>query len=127
MRVVVALLVMLTLALIPPAAAHLDKSGPSSVGQTEPTLESIAMGMPVFTGARFHPRSRVTVTLASGGRRHTRVVRTTGAGTFVVRFTLVVIDPCRGTLTVTAVDSLGARARFTHLCRPPSVTDPYRP
>jgi hypothetical protein len=80
--------------------------------------------MPVFVGARFHPGSRVTVTLANGARRHSRSVRASQAGGFTVRFTFVAIDPCRGSLSVTAVDGLGARAGWTRVCRPPSLTDP---
>ncbi|HET6682775.1 MAG TPA: hypothetical protein VFG75_03690 [Gaiella sp.] len=81
--------------------------------------------MPLFAGARFHRGARVTVTLANGARRHTRTVRASRTGRFTVRFTFVAVDPCRGTLTVTAVDGLGARARWTRECRPPSTTDPY--
>ena len=81
--------------------------------------------MPVFVGARFHPETRVTVTLANGTRRHTRTVRASQTGGFTVRFTFVVVDPCHGTLRITAVDTLGARAHWTRECRPPSTTDPY--
>jgi sulfate adenylyltransferase subunit 1 (EFTu-like GTPase family) len=67
----------------------------------------------------------VTVTLVNGTRGHTRTVRASATGAFTVRFTLVVVDPCRGALTITARDRLGARAHWTRQCRPPSLTDPY--
>ena len=79
----------------------------------------------MFVGARFHGATQVTVTLANGARRHVRSVRASQAGGFTVRFTFVAVDPCRGILSVTAVDGLGARARWTRECRPPSTTDPY--
>ena len=81
--------------------------------------------MPVFAGTSFHRGALVTSTLANGAGRHTRTVRASPTGRFTVRFTFVAVDPCRGTLTVTAVDGLGGRAQWTRVCRPPSTTDPY--
>jgi hypothetical protein len=85
----------------------------------------VRLGAPVFLGQRFARSSPVTVTLTNGAHRFTRTIRSTPAGSFVVRFAFVAVDPCRGTLTVVAVDRGGNRARWTHTCRPPSTTDPY--
>jgi len=121
----VSCLVACALAPISVAAATTGAAATAGRGDSAPTIRPTRVGLPVFVGAQFHPGARVTVTLANGARRHTRTVRSSQAGGFVVRFTLVVVDPCRGSLTVTAVDGLGARARWTRECRPPSVTDPY--
>jgi hypothetical protein len=80
--------------------------------------------VPVFQGERFHRLSPVTVTLRNGAKQFTRTVRTSRAGAFVVHFTFVAVDPCRGTLSVVAVDAAGNRAHWTRVCRPPSITDP---
>ncbi len=90
-----------------------------------PTLAQTRVGLPVFLGQQFDELTPVTVTLTNGAKRFTRTVQTSRAGAFVVRFTLVAVDPCRGTLSVVAVDSNGNRARWTRVCRPPSITDPY--
>ena len=39
-------------------------------------------------------------------------------------FGLVAFVPCRGTMSVTALDGRGARATLSRVCRPPSTTDP---
>ena len=116
-------LVACALAPISVAAATVE-AAPTAGRDDAPTIRPTRIGMPVFVGGGFHPGTRVSITLANGARRHTRAVRASQAGAFTVRFTFVAVDPCRGTLNVTAVDGLGARARWTRECRPPSVTDP---
>jgi hypothetical protein len=112
--------------LAPVSVAAATAQGAPRTGSDEPApvIRAVRPGFPVFVGAHFHPGSRVTVTLATGVRRHTRRVTASPAGGFTVRFDLVAVDPCRGTLDVTAVDPLGARARWTRECRPPSLVDP---
>ena len=109
-------LALCALASVLPAAA--------ATGDAAPSLRPNRLGIPVFVGSRFHPGARVTVTLRNGARRHVHEVRASVAGSFVVRFGHVAIDPCRGTLSVTALDGRGARATWTRVCRPPSTTDP---
>ena len=58
-------------------------------------------------GIRFKPRESVTLTL-DGGRRGTKRVLTTRAGTFTARFEVKLL-PCR-TVTIRAVGSMGSRA-----------------
>jgi hypothetical protein len=119
----VSCLVACALAPISVATATAD-AAPRTGRDDIPAIRPTKVGMPVFVGTRFHRGTRVTVTLANGTRLHTRTVRTSQAGGFTVRFTFVAVDPCRGSLSVTAVDRLGARARWTQECRPPSLTDP---
>jgi hypothetical protein len=120
----VSCLVACVLAPISVAAATAQGAPRTGSDDLTPVIRAARPGMPVFVGARFHQGTRVTVTLTNGKRRHTRTVRASRAGTFTVRFTFVAVDPCRGTLDVTAVDPLGARARWTRECRPPSLVDP---
>ena len=71
------------------------------------------------------PCAQVKVTLTNGSRTFTRLVRASSSGGFTVRFTLAAVDPCRGTLSVSATDGRGSTARWKRQCRPPSETDPY--
>ena len=92
---------------------------------TAPSLRPAQVGVPVFVGQRFPPLAQVKVTLTNGSRTFTRLVRASSSGEFTARFTLAAVDPCRGTLTVSATDGRGSTARWKRQCRPPSETDPY--
>jgi hypothetical protein len=107
------------------AVAFMTAASAHGTTTVAPSVRPAQIGVPVFIGQRFHPLSQVKVTLMNGARTFTRLVRASPSGGFSVRFTLAAVDPCRGTLSVTAVDGRGTRARWKRQCRPPSETDPY--
>jgi hypothetical protein len=86
-----------------------------------PTLRLVQLTPLTLRGSGFGTRERVRITVSF---RRIRAARTVGAdqrGRFTFRYTtLLALEPCRGTLVVTAVGtSSGRRATFKRPCRPP--------
>jgi hypothetical protein len=79
-------------------------------------------------GTGFAPGERVLITLRTGRPRAvSRAARAGRAGTFRAAFGLfVAVEPCRGTLVVTATGSRGSRASVKRPCRPPSTAPPRK-
>ena len=77
-------------------------------------------------GSGFDAQERVLLTLRSGRARAVReTARADARGRFRAAFdALVAVDPCRGTLSVTAAGSEGSRATWKRVCRPPSTRPP---
>jgi hypothetical protein len=96
----------------------------TTTATSRPAIKPARVGVPVFVGSGFTPRTLVTVTLSAGKLKSTRRVRANGSGRFVARFIDVPIDPCRGVLVVRAVDERGVGTRWKRECRPPSTTGP---
>jgi hypothetical protein len=88
-----------------------------------PALRPISLAPLTLRGTGFQAgeRVRVTLTIRTVARRTT--LRAGAAGRFTYRpEDLVAVDPCRGTIVVTALGlSSGRRAGWKHVCRPPDV------
>jgi hypothetical protein len=79
-------------------------------------------------GTGFAAGEQVRLTLRTGRPRTvSRTTRAGRSGTFRAAFGLLVaLDPCRGTLVVTATGSRGSRATVKRPCRPPSTAPPRK-
>ncbi|MGH3103535.1 MAG: hypothetical protein ACRDN6_05500 [Gaiellaceae bacterium] len=97
--------------------------GAGANAQPAASLRPVSLAPLTVRGTGFVPSERVRVTLAVGRRStHVRSVKAGSDGRFTVAFDLLLaVDPCRGTLVVTATGSRGSRAAYTKVCRPPSL------
>jgi hypothetical protein len=76
-------------------------------------------------GTGYKPGTRVEVTASTGRARRTVSVRAGSAGGFRVRFSvLFAVEPCHGTLVITAKGADGETASVKRPCRP---GDPQTP
>jgi hypothetical protein len=99
---------------------------PGAAVANAPTLRIRAIAPLTVAGSRFVVRERVTLTLRVAGRRVARRAVTAGSrGAFRAGFsTLVAVDPCRGSIVISAVGAAGSRASARRPCLPP---DPQVP
>jgi hypothetical protein len=88
-----------------------------------PTLRPLNLALLTMRGTGFQPRERVRVTLSARANVWRTTLRAGAAGRFTYRpEDLVAVDPCRGTIVVTALGlSSGRRATWKHVCRPPHM------
>jgi hypothetical protein len=102
------------------AVAVLSWAG-AALASTGPKLSIRGLAPLTVAGERFAARERVTVTVRVAGRRVARRAVTAGArGVFRVRFSpFLAVDPCRGSIVVTAAGTAGSRASVRRPCRPP--------
>jgi hypothetical protein len=86
-----------------------------------PSLRLVEFAPLTLRGSGFSTGERVRVSVAVRRLRDARTLRTDGSGRFTFRYsTLVALDPCRGTIVVTAVGaSSGRTATWKRECRPP--------
>lgn len=77
-------------------------------------------------GSGFAAGERVRLTLRTGrARAFVRNAQAGSEGRFRTAFPLLVaLDPCRGTIVVTATGSRGGTATWKRACRPPSTRPP---
>jgi hypothetical protein len=88
-----------------------------------PMLRPVSLAPLSMRGIGFQPRERVRVTLSTRAAVWRTTLRTGAAGGFTYRpGVLIAVDPCRGTIVVTALGlGSGRRATWKHACRPPDV------
>jgi hypothetical protein len=88
-----------------------------------PTLRPVSLAPLSVRGSGFQPRERVRVTLTTRALVRRTTLTAGAAGSFTYRAGLLVaVDPCRGTIVVTALGlGSGRRASWKHECRPPDV------
>jgi hypothetical protein len=86
-----------------------------------PSLRLVEFAPLTLRGSGFSTGERVRVSIAVRRFHEARTLRTDGSGRFIFRYgTLVALDPCRGTIVVTAVGaSSGRKATWKRECRPP--------
>jgi hypothetical protein len=104
--------------------ASLAALAPAPSGATAaPTLRPVSLAPLSLRGIGFQPRERVRVTLITRARVWRSTLRAGVAGGFTYRpAPLVAVDPCRGTIVVSALGlSSGQRAIWKRVCRPPDV------
>lgn len=92
----------------------------TGVAVAAPSLRPLQEAPLVVRGVGFQPLERVTVkAFRRDGEPLVRRIVATRAGTFTVRFAIV-LDPCAGTGLVRAIGALGSRTRLlvTPLARP---------
>src|SRR5262245_32974682 len=91
-----------------------------------PTLRPLSLARLSMRGTGFQAHERVRVNLSTRAMVLRRTLRAGAAGGFTYRpGLLVAVDPCRGTIVVTALGlSSGRRATWKHVCRPPEVRPP---
>jgi hypothetical protein len=95
-------------------------------GESRPALRVVATAPVTVAGTGFAAGERVRLTLRAGrARPSTRTVDAGRDGRFRARFNaLLAVEPCSGTLVVTAAGSRGSRASWKRVCRPPSTRPP---
>src|SRR5262249_22138252 len=95
--------------------------GSGTAAPTAPTLRIRAVAPFTVAGTNFAPGERVTLMVRVAGRRVATQALTAGSGgAFRTRFsTLVAVDPCRGSIAVSAAGASGSRAAVRRPCRPP--------
>ena len=88
-----------------------------------PSLRLVTLSPLTLRGAGFRAGERVRVTLTVRVLRAGRTLRADALGRFTYRpQTMIVLDPCRGTIVVNAVGgSSGRRATWKRACRPPET------
>jgi hypothetical protein len=88
-----------------------------------PTLRPVSLAPLSMRGTGFQPRERVRVTLTTRALVRRTTLRAGAAGSFTYRAGLLLaVDPCRGTIVVSALGlSSGRRAAWKRVCRPPDV------
>ena len=94
--------------------------------QPDATLRVVDWTPLTVRGTGFASGERVVVTLRTGRPRAVSLTTRAGSsGRFRAAFGLLVaIEPCRGTIVVTATGSRGSRASVKRACRPPSAAPP---
>ena len=91
----------------------------------KPWLHAVSAAPLVLKGEGFVPNEKVQMTLRVGGQaRFARTVTADAAGAFRAGFGLAVVDPCRGSIVVTAKGSRGSFSSYRRACRPASTTPP---
>jgi hypothetical protein len=94
-----------------------------AAGTTAPSLRLVTLSPLTLRGTGFAAREQVRVTLTVRVNRVGRTLQADSRGRFTYRpRTLIVIDPCRGTIVVRAVGaSSGRQATWKRACRPPDT------
>jgi hypothetical protein len=112
---------LLSVALAAGVAAGATPNGPKAT--TAPSLRLVTLTPLTLRGTGFRARERVRVTLTIRTRAQRSTLKAGARGAFTYRpATFVVVDPCRGTIVVTAVGISSARkATWKRACRPPDV------
>jgi hypothetical protein len=113
-RLLVVFVILVSLAVLasaPPGAA------------AAPTLRAVSLAPLSVRGAGFQQRERVRVTLTTRALVRRTTLTAGAAGAFTYRPSpFVAVDPCRGTIIVSALGlSSGRRATWKRVCRPPDV------
>lgn len=85
---------------------------PAAVGSTAPRVRLLDASPAVVSGAGFHPRERVVVTVRAGTTRLSKAVETSARGAFVARFARTLHVPACGQLAVAARGALGDHAAW---------------
>jgi hypothetical protein len=116
------------LATVSPCVAH-AAFVPRAAGASDaakPWLHAVRSAPLVLKGEGFVPNEKVQMTLrvGIGKARFARTVTADAAGTFRAGFGLAVVDPCQGTIVVTAKGSRGSFSSYRRACRPASTTPP---
>jgi hypothetical protein len=95
-------------------------------GSSRPEVRLVKIAPVTVAGTGFVARERVRVVLRAGRWRPTvRSVQATPHGSFRFAFdVLVAVEPCEGTLLITATGSRGSSASWKRGCRPPSRRPP---
>lgn len=104
----------LALALI---AAALAAPAAYPAATRAPALRLVDTAPVTVRGTGFAGLERVAVALTRNGRTTVRRTRATRRGSFTVRFGLLAVEPCRGTLVVRATGARGSRATLRRVCR----------
>jgi hypothetical protein len=98
---------------------------PATGGSAGPHVRIAGIAPLTVIGTGYEPGSRVEVTARTGRARRTVSVRAGSAGGFRVRFSvLFAVEPCHGTLVITAKSAGGDTASVKRPCRP---GDPQTP
>jgi hypothetical protein len=97
----------------------------ASAGASPPTLRATSLTPFTIRGTGFAAQEQVRLELRVGRRQPTlRRVRADRDGRFTAKFGLfVALDPCTGTVVVTATGAAGSHATYKKQCRPPSTGD----
>ena len=108
------------------AALALIIGGSAPAGASTPRLRMLDASPVRLAGSGFSPRERVRVRVRTGGSKRTRRVRANSRGRFRVTFRHLAQDPCRDSLSATAVGSAGHVTSLTKVRRlcPPSTDTP---
>jgi hypothetical protein len=95
-------------------------------GGSRPDLRVVKTAPLTVVGSGFEARERVRLTFQAGRRKPaTRSVQATPNGSFRTAFDLLLaVDPCEGSLVLTATGSRGSSASWKRACRPPSTRPP---
>ena len=112
---------LLVVLVIPASLAVLASATPGAAAA--PTLRPVSLAPLSMRGTGFQPRERVRVTLTTRALTRRTTLTAGAAGRFTYRASpLVAVDPCRGTIVVSALGlSSGRRATWKRACRPPDV------
>jgi hypothetical protein len=103
--------ILLLIAVFVTATAQARPSGPA--------LRILKLAPPTVRGSGFQAGERVRVILSTARAGSVRAGTASPAGRFTVAFpVLIAIEPCHGTLVVSATGSLGSRAILRRPCRP---------
>jgi hypothetical protein len=112
---------LLVVLVIPASLAVLASATPGAAAA--PTLRPVSLAPLSVRGSGFQPRERVRVTLTTRALVRRTTLTASAGGRFTYRAQLLVaVDPCRGTIVVSAVGlASGRRASWKRVCRPPDV------
>lgn len=94
---------------------------PARAAASAPSLRLVGLAPLTLHGAGFSTGERVRVSIVLRRVRDARTIRSDRSGRFTFRYgTLVAIDPCNGTIVVTATGaSSGRTATWKRPCRTP--------
>jgi len=85
-----------------------------------PTLRLVKLTPLTLRGSSFRATERVRITLTFRRIRAVRALHADRSGRFTFRYTtLLALEPCRGSIVVTAVGASGRTATWKRACRPP--------
>jgi hypothetical protein len=91
-----------------------------AAGPATPSLRMLDVAPLTLQGSGFRAREAVSVRLSVRTLAETRTLRSDAGGRFVFRHGgLIAVDPCRGTIVVSAVGAASGRsATWKRACRP---------
>lgn len=105
------------LAALAVVAAVLAAPAAQAAATRAPAVRLTAVAPVTIRGTGFAALERVSVALTRNGRTTLRRTRASRRGTFTVRFGLLALEPCRGTIVVRATGFCGSRAALRRPCR----------
>jgi hypothetical protein len=116
--------VLLAVAALAISLAHAGWAG--SAPTAAPSLRLVSAAPLTLRGTGFLAQERVRLTLSVRAQSAGKTVRADALGRFTYRpQTLIALDPCRGTIVVSALGlTSGLRATWKRACRPPDVWPP---